>query len=814
MRPTGPALFLVLAAGIAMAASPVDTSYPTFAGPVNFTPVISASAASGDTLFLAGFMRWVGPLTGGGVPVSATDLVPLAGFPHVNGSVYAATSDGAGGWYIGGSFTYVGGLPRANLAHVLSDLTVDTWAPSTNGEVIAIVATPDQVCVAGRFTTVNGTPSNGFSGVARADGAIVMMPPMGGLTAALATDGANVYLGGEFTTANGVPRSRLAAFRLSDHNLTSWAPDANGGVYALRSANGYVYAGGDFTTILGQPRSGAAALDPVSGQPSPWNPQAGAPGGVRALLAVGDRVYLGGFFTQVGGVSRGCLAAVDTASGALTSWDPQAVKPSSVSPAPIVYSLEAAGGDVLAGGTFEQVGAQARSCLVRLDAVTGEPLPAPETPGSVRALVASGPNVLVGGGFSTLGGGRRGDLAAVRISTGEVLPWAPNATRLGCESVFGNIFCHYSNLTAVAVDADRVYAAMRSFESFDYLASVHAYSRTAGAELWARVFRRVNALAVMDTVLFVGGAFDTPGRAVIPLHGVTGVEIAGWGVAVDATAYALQVTPAGLAVGGEFTSIGGQPRHDLAMLDLSTGLATAWAPEPDGPVRSFALAGSALFCGGDFSHVGSEARARLAALTLDTGAPLAWNPGADTTVRSLALHQGVLYAGGSFSTIGGQPRTRVATLDPSTGATLPLDAQILPGRDVFSVTPVAGRLFISGSQFSAGSEPTWGLTVVPAEDPLLGVEPGGLIGRASLRVEPQPARTIARVSLTLPRATDVEVGLYDVSGRRLAVLAPRGHRPAGELTLSLEARRLRPGVYLVRASTAEGDITRKLVALP
>jgi hypothetical protein len=127
----------------------------------------------------------------------------------------------------------------------------------------------------------------------------------------------------------------------------------------------------------------------------------------------------------------------------------------------------------------------------------------------------------------------------------------------------------------------------------------------------------------------------------------------------------------------------------------------------------------------------------------------------------------------------------------------------------------AGHTFASGSQTSAGTEPTQALTVVAGPGSLPDSDrPGGRAGRATLRIEPQPARTVASVKLRLPRETDAEIGLYDLNGRRLAILEPWGHRPAGEVTVALEARKLPPGIYLVRAITPEGDIAGKLVILP
>src|SRR5262245_2869486 len=215
---------MVLASAVAAVAhaTPIETAFPTFGGAGGTPPSLNACAVSGDTLFLAGSVRWAGPLTGGGVPVGRNDLYALTGFPRVNGHVLAVTPDGEGGWYLGGSFTHVGGLPPANPAHIRADLGVDPWAPSTNSDVVTILATSTEVYIAGTFTSVNGEPSAGFAAVERSTGAITLDPAMSGLVTALACDGTTLYLGGEFTFANGTARSRLAAFRLADHQLMEW----------------------------------------------------------------------------------------------------------------------------------------------------------------------------------------------------------------------------------------------------------------------------------------------------------------------------------------------------------------------------------------------------------------------------------------------------------------------------------------------------------------------------------------------------------------------------------------------------------------
>ena len=85
---------------------------------------------------------------------SGAALAPYAGIP--TGPVYAAAPDGSGGWYIGGSFDSVDGVPRTNLAHIRADHTVSDWNPNPNGGVAAIAVSGPTVYVGGGFSSIGG----------------------------------------------------------------------------------------------------------------------------------------------------------------------------------------------------------------------------------------------------------------------------------------------------------------------------------------------------------------------------------------------------------------------------------------------------------------------------------------------------------------------------------------------------------------------------------------------------------------------------------------------------------------------------------
>jgi hypothetical protein len=80
-----------------------------------------------------------------------------------------------------------------------------------------------------------------------------------------------------------------------------------------------------------------------------------------------------------------------------------------------------------------------------------------------------------------------------------------------------------------------------------------------------------------------------------------------------------------------------------------------------------------------------------------------------------------------------------------------------------------------------------------------------------LTVGPNPIRSRASVSYTLPRAGVVDCAVYDGSGRRVAELS-QGLQAAGAQSLFWDATGVQPGVYILRLSGAASGSLRVVKA--
>ncbi len=335
-----------------------------------------------------------------------------------------------------------------------------------------------------------------------------------------------------------------------------------------------------------------------------------------------------------------------------------------------VYAIVRDGGTIYTGGVFTQVhphptqvnptgaGGQPRNRIAALDAATGTATAwNPNANGGVYALAVSGNTVYVGGDFTEIGGQARKGIAALDATTGAATAWNPDAD--------GTVY-------SLAVSGGTVYVA-------------GSFTRMGGQ---AR-----NNIAALDATTGAATAWDPNAQNSSTIY-VQALALSG------GTVYA----------GGEFNSIGGQPRNNIAALDMATGAATAWDPNANSTILTLAVGEGTVYVGGSFDFIGGQTRGRIAALDSVTGAATAWNPLANDNVFTLAVDGGTVYAGGWFDGIGGQRRSLIAALDAATGAATDWDPNamygVIPHRygTVGALAVSAGTVYAGGDFTIIGGE--------------------------------------------------------------------------------------------------------------
>ena len=153
-------------------------------------------------------------------------------------------------------------------------------------------------------------------------------------------------------------------------------------------------------------------------------------------------------------------------------------------------------------------------------------------------------------------------------------------------------------------------------------------------------------------------------------------------------------------LGGNFSSVGGETRNNLAAINLNTGNVTGWNPNANGIVYAVTASpdGSLIYAGGSFSTVGGTTRRRLAALNASNANVTSWNPVPSATVESIDVDGNTVYIGGNFQDVGGTPVRYAAAVNATTGnADSSFDPNPNGSVNVIAVAPDGDTVYLGGN---------------------------------------------------------------------------------------------------------------------
>jgi hypothetical protein len=166
--------------------------------------------------------------------------------------------------------------------------------------------------------------------------------------------------------------------------------------------------------------------------------------------------------------------------------------------------------------------------------------------------------------------------------------------------------------------------------------------------------------------------------------------------------YGLAVSPNRrfLYVGGQFSSIGGHPRHGLAAFNLRTGRLAPRIPDLGitGTVRTIAVSRMGrIYIGGSFGHVGERRRQNLAKLVMRGGrfrVNTRWHPTTNHEVRDIVVSARTsrVIVGGLFTSVNGHSgQDKIAALGQGRGRLLRWASH--PHSDILDLALCGKRLY-------------------------------------------------------------------------------------------------------------------------
>ena len=600
------------------------------------------------------------------------------------------------------------------------------YDPYTGVYAMALQA-DGKILVGGTFTKLGGERRDCFARL-NPDGTLddAFNPGADNVVNSLAvqTDG-KILVGGYFITLGGQRRNRIARLNTNGTVDSGFRPDANGPVssFALQ-ADGKILVAGDFTTLNGQPRSRIARLNANGTLDDTFNP--GADNSVRSVVVQADgSILVGGYFTTLGGQPRdyvGRLTNTESATqslnydGSTITWLRGGTSPEvwqttfevstnggewfSLGAGSRIPGLPASqtGGWRLIGVSLPRDGfVRARGCLaggypfVEAQAQCGTPSLLGEP---AERWCDAGADVsfgVVAAGFDPLGyqwlkdgvplwdGWNLGGAATARLMVASVLRGDEGAYQVVVSNFFGSVTSTVARLTVtdpvIAVQpvsqncepgqniALSVTAAGTPPLVFQWWKDGAVLAGATGTDL------TMTGLQVTDAGEYwvaVSNQYGSVTSAVVEVSVNLVTLDGGFSPGGDGSVYSLAVQADGkILVGGLFSTVDGQPRTNIARLNVDGTLDSEFNPGADEGVYSLTVqTDDKILVGGWFTTLDGQPRAGVGRLNVDGTMDSEFNPGADGYVSSLVVQaNGKILVGGRFTTLGGQQFTSMARLN-------------------------------------------------------------------------------------------------------------------------------------------------------
>ncbi|MCW7475181.1 hypothetical protein [Leptospira levettii] len=595
---------------------PFDVDYwGVFGG----SATVNSMEIYGNELILGGSFTALGPNVGSTYYLDTNSGKIISNvecpFLKLNDIAKAVVSDGSGGYYIAGNFTYARGFQFQNVVHMLPNCKLDfnfRPNPITPPNIYSMAIFGDKLYIGGVISSWDGNTRNNFVVLNRYTGALdSMVMDVNSAVEKLLVYNQKLYIAGQFATVNGFGRDRIARIDLLTSSLDSWVASStqNSTIRALAigsiSGAPALIVGGAFTT----PRNYAFALD-LNGTLLAWNPNFN--GIVDAIATSGSKIYVGGSFTTVnGGTARSNFAVVDSNTGTELGLN---------------YGVN----------------------------------------GNVHQVIENNGQIYLFGSFTSVLGETRNYAASIDANTNIMREWNPN---------FFNQFSYPSAAAAFSLDGIRMMipgnVGTVNYVNRSNIASVYLDSGLPSN--WApSIDNEVSVLHIKRNFLFLGGSFTSisgQSRPRLAAFRLPTYELLSFNPNVNSGVVTNLISDeTNFYFGGTFTNVNGSTRNNVAAFSLDSFNLTSWNPNANNQVSALFDLNDSILLGGLFTNAGGSISTYIRAVNKTDGTALnipTTFPNAD--VSGFASYNGKIYVGGTFTTVGGFSNQNLASFQKDTG---------------------------------------------------------------------------------------------------------------------------------------------------
>ncbi|MCG9879601.1 MAG: T9SS type A sorting domain-containing protein [Bacteroidia bacterium] len=503
--------------------------------------------------------------------------------------------------------------------------------------------------------------------------------------------------------------------------------ETDGVVYSTLKMNNKVYIGGNFSYVGKTTGSlGAYNTSDLSAVNLPFS----IGGTVNSIVRdAAGKIFIGGNFTH-NGTQKNLL---------ILNPDYSIASSPNITVNGTVNNLKISGDFLVISGSFSSVNGQTRTGMAAYNLNTNQLTSfAPNPDGPVNDFEVSGNNVWIGGSFGFIAGGVRNGLALVGLNN------TLQSFNMPVNGVV-NALEVKDSLVFIAGEFDSLGGVYRS-----NIASIN--TNTNSLRSWEiTTDGKVNALAIIGTELYLGGAFYTLNTSTFRIgyasaNIFTGA-ISSMEVAFDAAIEKLEVQNGlmhvygpfsnvgntskkyfailnsngsyvaspifnnkvntsiainnSIMVAGTFSSFGGLNQSNMAALDASTGDLLNWPIQVDGTVKKIIQSGNQILIGGEFLNINTVGRTGIALIDTLDGSPTSWDPRCNGSINVMELLGSTLILGGSFTEIGDSLRNNLASLDLNSTLVSSWNPNV--NGVVNEITAMGQYLFVGGDFTQVGS---------------------------------------------------------------------------------------------------------------